>query len=282
MVVIQVKRSDTDVFLVESTITESNDALVRRLVKIWNTRLVLMQLVESARELGQYGPAKPPAEHGLDEVKEEYEGALIEKGPHYQADPTGKRNGNGVGPQLRNTLERVCVDAQALLGKEQAQRRVAVTQEALDEKMDNIRGAVTMAFPMGLPEYDPVRLAIEGGDGLEGTQAGTELLDAETAGLWMAGKEFRRDQAVGDRVGKNEKTRVTCKLQQPGSGPPGREPAVSEDERKAMMAYYFKRQEELKRLAEANDDDYLASPWADPKQLQRSLRGTTSVRAPGV
>lgn len=56
----------------------------------------------------------------------------------------GKRNGNGVGPQLCNTLERVCVDAQALLGKEQAQRRVAVTQEALDEKMDNIRGAVTM------------------------------------------------------------------------------------------------------------------------------------------
>lgn len=106
---------------------------------------------------------------------------------------------------------------------------------------------------MGLPEYDPVRLTIEGGDGLEGTQAGTELLDAETAGLWMAGKEFRRDQAVGDRVGKNEKTRVTCKLQQPGSGPPGREPAVSEDERKAMMAYYFKRQEELKKLAEVSN-----------------------------
>ena len=44
--------------------------------------------------------------------------------------------------------------------------------------------------------------------------------------------------------------------------------AVSEDERKAMMAFYFKRQEELKKLAEANDDDYLASSWADPKQLQ--------------
>ena len=35
-----------------------------------------------------------------------------------------------------------------------------------------------------------------------------------------------------------------------------------------MMAYYFKRQEELKKLSEANDDDYLASAWADPKQLQ--------------
>ena len=72
--------------------------------------------------------------------------------------------------------------------------------------------------------------------------------------LGASGKEFRRDQSVGDRVGHNEKTRVTCKLQKPGSGPPGREPAVSEDERKAMMAYYFKRQEELKRLAEVCAD----------------------------
>lgn len=79
-----------------------------------------------------------------------------------------------------------------------------------------------------------------------------EVLDEDTAGLWMAGKEFRRDQGqtVGDRVGKNEKTRIMCKLQKPGAGPPGREPGVSEEERKAMMAFYFKRQEELKRLAE--------------------------------
>lgn len=58
--------------------------------------------------------------------------------------PSGKRTGNGVGPQLCETLERVCRDAEALIGKEQAQRRVAVTQESLDEKMDVIRGAVTM------------------------------------------------------------------------------------------------------------------------------------------
>lgn len=62
---------------------------------------------------------------------------------------TGKRTGNGVGPQLSETLERVCVDAEVLVGaagkgNEQAKRRVAVAQEALDEKMDNIRGAVTM------------------------------------------------------------------------------------------------------------------------------------------
>lgn len=46
MVVIQVKRSDTDVFLVESTITESNDALVRRLVS-----------AKSCDELGHLEPS---------------------------------------------------------------------------------------------------------------------------------------------------------------------------------------------------------------------------------
>lgn len=57
---------------------------------------------------------------------------------------SGKRTGNGVGPQLREVFERVCKDAEVFVRKDQAQRRVAVTQEALDEKMDNIRGAVTM------------------------------------------------------------------------------------------------------------------------------------------
>lgn len=42
-------------------------------------------------------------------------------------------------------------------------------------------------------------------------------------------------------------------------------------------------QEELKKLAEADEDDYLASQWADPKAMQRQLRGqSASVRAPGL
>lgn len=66
--------------------------------------------------------------------------------PYLTLHPTipGKRTGNGVGPQLSETVERVCVVAEVLLGKEKTQRRVAIMQEALDEKMDNIRGAVTM------------------------------------------------------------------------------------------------------------------------------------------
>jgi hypothetical protein len=50
-----------------------------------------------------------------------------------------------------------------------------------------------------------------------------------------------------------------------------------------MMAFYFKKQEEMKMLAENSEDEYLHSSWADPKQLQRSLRGMSdNIRAPGL
>ncbi len=139
-----------------------------------------------------------------------------------------------------------------------------------------------MAYPMGLPEYDTVRLTIEGNEGLEGTAASQELLDPNTAELWVASRMFDRNQTVADRLGRNEKTKVIGKLQKPGAGPPGREAAVSEDEKKAMMAYYFKKQEEMKKMSESSEDDYLHSSWADPKQLQKSLRGQADVRAPGM
>jgi hypothetical protein len=44
---------------------------------MWNTRVRLMYLVNAVRDLAAHGPAKPEAEHGLDEVKEEYEGAQV-------------------------------------------------------------------------------------------------------------------------------------------------------------------------------------------------------------
>lgn len=135
---------------------------------------------------------------------------------------------------------------------------------------------------MGLPEWDTVRLAIEGLNGLEGTAASQDILDETTAELWIASKCLDRNNTLIDRFGRNEKTKVIAKLQRPGAGPPGREAAISEEERKAMMAYYFKKQEEMKQLADNSEDDYLHSSWADPKELQRKLRGASNVRAPGI
>lgn len=36
-----------------------------------------MYLVSSVRDLAQHGPYKPESEHGLDEIKEQYQGAQV-------------------------------------------------------------------------------------------------------------------------------------------------------------------------------------------------------------
>jgi hypothetical protein len=281
MVVIQIKSSDTDTFLFETSVEKQGDEVVRDIVEIWNLRVRLAQLCGSMRDMAAHGPMKPIDKAGLDHIQEQ-EGAVIEKGEYYNADPQGNRTGNGVGPQLTETIERVCLDAEAVCSANNVKMKMAITRDMLQEKMDNMRGAVTMAFPMGLPEWDTVRLTIESDAGLDGTAAGQSILDPDTAELWCASKMFMRNQTVGERFGRNEKTKVIGKLQRPGAGPPGRESAVSEDEKKAMMAFYFKKQEEMKQLAESNEDDYLHSSWADPKKLQRELQGQGSIKAPGL
>lgn len=283
MVVFSIKNGQNDGFLFEASVQDTNDELIANLVLVWNLRVRLNMLIGGMRQLAQFGPMKPTEEHGIDSIKEQYENTPIEKGATYSADPSGARTGNGPGPQLAETIERVCKDAEDSLSPNLVKQRVNVSLAMLEDKLANCKGVVMMAYPMGLPAWDPVALCLAGEDGLDGTQAASELMDPSGAQLWVAAKDFPRGQKVGDRLGWNEKTKVVAKLQKSGAGPPAREPAVSEEERKAMMAHYFKRQEDLKKLAEADDDDYLASQWADPKAMQRTLRGqSSSVKAPGL
>ena len=53
---------------------------------------------------------------------------------------------------------------------------------------------------------------------------------------------------------------------------------MTEDQQKEMMARAYRRQEELKKLAENNDDDYMHSPWADSGALKRSLTGMGNIK----
>jgi cilia- and flagella-associated protein 298 len=109
-----------------------------------------------------------------------------------------------------------------------------------------------------------------------------ESINANDACLWTCGKEFVRGKVVSDRLGScNEKTKIICKLTIKGERAPMREPIVSEAERNAMTEFYFKRQEEMKKLALADEDDYMNSQWADPKGMKKSLQGLNDVKAPG-
>ena len=117
MVVIQIKTSDQDSFLYETTCDTSNDQLVREITQVWNLRLRLGQLVGAIREMAKYGPMKHPNKAGLDEIGETYNNETVERGQYYQPDPTGNRTGNGPGPQLSETIERVAVDTESILNQ---------------------------------------------------------------------------------------------------------------------------------------------------------------------
>ena len=67
------------------------------------------------------------------------------------------------------------------------------------------------------------------------------------------------------------------KLSTLGGGPPVREPLLSEEERKHLMLAEHRRREEVKRLMEDSEDNYLNQEWASNKQLATSLQGVQNV-----
>lgn len=72
-------------------------------------------------------------------------------------------------------MNRLCLIEEAISqqcvrhSQDQVERKVLLTKASLEEAVDHIRGAVMIAFPQGLPEWDLVRQAIEGTEELAGT-----------------------------------------------------------------------------------------------------------------
>lgn len=132
-----------------------------------------------------------------------------------------------------------------------------------------------IAYPEGLPAYDTVQTVLD--DEEEETQDTKLILDPDTAALWWANKQIERQNKLADHIGKNEKTKVIAKLAPKGNQAPMREPLMSKDEQKDMMQYYYKKQEEFKKLQADNDDTYLDQPWAKSSSLKQSLTGTANI-----
>lgn len=62
--------------------------------------------------------------------------------------------------------------------QDQVQKKIALTMEEINEKINNVRGAVTMAYPMGLPEWDMVRIALD--DPIDSLKVGDNKLLASS------------------------------------------------------------------------------------------------------
>jgi len=284
MVVISIKKKDGDGFLFETTTDTPNSDLISSLVRIYNLRLQARAVSEAARGLALHGPMKKTPNYPQDSQSPTQPNVnqtididdVIESNNSYSPDPSGLRNGKAPGPQFAKTLLQTIQDLEDYIDKQQVPKKIAMNETILEEKLSHVSGAIKMAYPMGLPDWDTVKTYLESTDSIPG------ILTSSNTALWVAGKEFQRDFFVRDRLGRNEKQKVIAKLVPISEGPPGREPVVSEEERKAMMAHYFKRQEELKKLSEADDDEYLNSAWSDPKEMKRGIHMQKKCVAPGI
>lgn len=286
MVQLHVKRGEESQFLFNTTADIPIETLIQQITEIYNSRQKVDRICSEIPELADHGITLPPNMQGLTDdqitdlkLKDEWEEKCTPSGgAEFNKDEIGRRNGHAPNERMKTVLRKTMEEAKALISKKQVQANVCVTMDMVKEALDQLRGAVMIVYPMGLPPHDPIRMELENKEDLSGTQASLQVLSEEEAQLWWASKEMQRGKKLQDYTGKNEKTKIVVKLQKRGEGAPSREPLVSQEDQKQMMLNYHRRQEELKKLDEAEDDSYLQSEWSDRQALKRQFQGLTNIK----
>lgn len=193
-------------------------------------------------------------------------------------DPVGRRNGRQPMANMQTILRQAIADALSMIDKKLVEQSAPLTYRTVKEAMELLRGAVTIVYPMQLPPHDTIRAEFANTEDLTGTQASLEVIEPAKVQLWFAGKQLLPDRLLGDFIGHNEKCKVIVKLQKCDEGPPGREPAFNDAERKQIMMQAYRRQEELKRLECDDDDAYMDSSWANGSELKSQLQGINNIK----
>ncbi|OCT93829.1 hypothetical protein XELAEV_18011500mg [Xenopus laevis] len=286
MVRLHVKKGDESQFLFDTSVTVPVEELVKQITAIYNGRLKIDRICSEMGELAEHGITMPPNMQGLaDEqieelkLKDEWEERCVPSGGSvFKKDEIGRRNGHAPSDSMKKVLQKTMEEAKALISKKQAEANVCVTLEMVKEATDQLRGAVMIVYPMGLPPHDPIRMEFENNEDLSGTHAGQLVIEEPESQLWWAGKELQRKQKLSDYVGKNEKTRIIVKIQKRGQGAPAREPVITQEEQKKLMMHYYRRQEEFKKLEEDEDISYLNAEWADSNSLKRQFQGVKDIK----
>lgn len=277
MVLLEIKRGEKkNMFLFETTVKINNGELLKELCELHNIRLKVLRLASTCKELAKHGPLRPEETRGIsDSIGQVSTLDVNAYGTPTNPDQHGYRTGVPPPPEVGEVLSRTAEEAEAAIGDHLVDRRRTIDRKLCQTQIDNMRGAVMIAYPAyhRLPVYDPTRMELEDKEELDGHSDLQDILDVPQTNLWWAGKELRTDQTLEQYVGKNEKTKIKCKLSGKASGAPVREPRIDEQTHKAMLAHYYKKQEEDKKLRDNEDDSYLDSEWANPKALKSALVG---------
>ncbi|KAJ3244622.1 hypothetical protein HDU78_010728 [Chytriomyces hyalinus] len=288
--ILNVKRNTDTLFLMELPVSTPTEDVLKQVTAVHNMKLRLTRLIDAANDISLHGLMKPENEHGysieeLEELKgdskpDDKVGQVFQRDGFsyiYNPDPTGRRTGEAPLANYSEIIQTTLESARELVSKEFWMSNKFLTIALMDEAINNISGALTIAYPMGMPDFEPAKEAILDMEELAGTAVSKEVVAFEDASLWWANKEITLGKLLSDFVGKNDKTKVIIKLQKKSQGAPVRESPLDEQAQKQMMAFYYKKQEEHKKLMENNDDEFLHSSWANPKSLKSSFNGVSNV-----
>lgn len=277
MVILDVKRSEKkNEFLYETTVKIGVNELLMELCEVHNLRLKVLRIAMTCKELAKHGPIRPEETRGIsDDLSKVSELDVNAYGAPTNPDEHGYRTGVPPPPEVAEVMRRTAEEAEAAVSVDLVTQRRSLDKKACQTHIDNLRGAVMIAYPAfhRLPVYDPTRLELEDKEELDGQSELQQVLDHTQTNLWWAGKQLGLESTLEEYVGRNEKTKIIAKLAPKSSGAPVREPRIDEGTHKAMMAHYYKKQEETKKLEADEDDSYLDSQWANPKALKQSLVG---------
>lgn len=225
MVKLHVKKGDESQFLLETTVELPVNECVKIVCNIFNGRLKIQRLCTEVEFLSKSGISLPYNMQGLtdeqiSELKlvDEWSERCIPSGGYVdRKDELGRRNGRAPVEKMSSILEKTIKDAKEKISKELVQRDISLTQAKIQEVIDEVRGAVTIVYPMGLPPHDPIQMEFENKEDLEGTHAGQEIIPFNEATIWFSGKEMQSNKKLSDYLGKNEKTKVIIKIQKVNS-----------------------------------------------------------------
>lgn len=283
MVVLNVKRGETFLFLYETILSASVDTVVQDICLLINGRLKVLRLADAIDDLANHGIAKAPKIRGLLEeqvqelklIDEEVERCQPVGGTLECPDPLEFRVGLAPTPPFKELLTRAAQEAKLKVKNE----KQLLSKEDFGQALKLLKEAVDGVYPMGLPEYDPIRMEQENREDLTDCRVKqwTEVVDPHDTKLWFASKELLPGTCLGQYMGKIEKTKVVVKVASKKSGQPCREPLMSEEDQKMLMMVHAKRREEMQKLASDADNSYYDAPWADQHGLKRKVLGLNDI-----
>jgi hypothetical protein len=185
----------------------SVDVISRDLARLWNLQQRIRRLAAAMKAMSNHGWTRPLNMQGLtlDQVREYNMGHIL--GP--VEDLFAKRCGNPPCAEAQATLVRTADEALETFSPNKTKRREPLDEKHMLRAIELCGGAVTIAYPMGIPEYDEVAHCLKDTEELAGTADSKTVLDEETCVVWFAGKMMAREQTLGKFVSAEN---ATCKV----------------------------------------------------------------------